>query len=183
MALGVGLMFGGSHLKANADTITVKSGDTVSEIAQWTGDSVAHIREANHLNKDCLIFVGDKLVTNDTPAPQKQVQAPDKTMRPLQVQTPQPKVQVPQQVHTPKQQPAQPVTNGGSAEQSIIYDESRGQPGVSNGRYYGLYGMDISRLHGDLSEANQKAVAQKYMQERYGTWEKAWEFHKANNYW
>ena len=186
LALGLGLL--GASQVAQADTVKVSSGDTISQIAQEHNDTVAHIEKVNHLKDVSLIFPGDKIVTGDTkPAkrdikaqstPQEDTQAPVQQSNPTQVQTPAPAPKVAQEANTEVSQ-----GNGGSAEQSIIHDESRGQSGVSNGRYYGLYGMDISRLGGDTSVANQKRVAQKYMEERYGTWQKAKAFHDANNYW
>ncbi|MFO1553887.1 LysM peptidoglycan-binding domain-containing protein [Lactiplantibacillus plantarum] len=49
---------------ANADTVTVKAGDTVSSIANANHTSVDAIKNANHLSNINLIFVGDKLEVN-----------------------------------------------------------------------------------------------------------------------
>ena len=51
---------------ANADTVTVKAGDTVSSIANANHTSVDAIKNANHLSNINLIFVGDKLEVNGT---------------------------------------------------------------------------------------------------------------------
>ncbi|AUV74088.1 transglycosylase (plasmid) [Lactiplantibacillus plantarum subsp. plantarum] len=51
---------------ANADTVIVKAGDTVSSIANANHTSVDAIKNANHLSNINLIFVGDKLEVNGT---------------------------------------------------------------------------------------------------------------------
>ena len=207
LIVGLGLL--GTTQLAQADTVKVKPGDTLSEIAQVHHDTVAHLEKVNQLKDVAVIFPGDTLVTGKTNPKKAKVTDPLKPIEnpvqhfnqsqeqlhyeaPKQAQTASQSVtQVSQQPapvkqDTPAPQPqaqSQNTQGGSSAEDSIIYDESRGQAGVSNGRYYGLYGMDVSRLHGDYSVANQRAVAQQYMQERYGTWERAREFHNAHNFW
>ena len=53
-------------VSANADTYTVKAGDTVSAIAQAHNTSVSAIEKANKLANVNLIFIGDKLEVNGT---------------------------------------------------------------------------------------------------------------------
>lgn len=52
-------------LSANADTVTVKSGDTLSEIASQHGTSVDSIKNLNNLSNINLIYVGDSLTVNN----------------------------------------------------------------------------------------------------------------------
>ena len=59
-------LFAISTTVANADTYTVKAGDTVSAIAQAHNTSVSTIEKANKLANVNLIFVGDKLEVNGT---------------------------------------------------------------------------------------------------------------------
>ncbi|MFO1564075.1 LysM peptidoglycan-binding domain-containing protein [Lactiplantibacillus plantarum] len=59
-------LFAVSAKVANADTVTVKAGDTVSAIANANHTSVDAIKNANHLSNINLIFVGDKLEVNGT---------------------------------------------------------------------------------------------------------------------
>ena len=47
--------------QANADTVTVTSGDTVSKIAQEHGDTINHIVSVNQLANPNFIQVGEKL--------------------------------------------------------------------------------------------------------------------------
>lgn len=49
---------------AKADTVTVKAGDTVSEIADTHKTTVAAVQKLNHLKNVNLIYVGDKLQVN-----------------------------------------------------------------------------------------------------------------------
>ncbi|MGX5378274.1 aggregation-promoting factor [Ligilactobacillus sp. LYQ135] len=55
----------GATAVANADTITVKSGDTVSEIAQKYNTTVNTIQQLNNLDNPDLIFVGEQLKVNE----------------------------------------------------------------------------------------------------------------------
>lgn len=59
-------LFAVSAKVANADTVTVKAGDTVSAIAAANHTTVDAIASANHLKNVNLIFVGDKLEVNGT---------------------------------------------------------------------------------------------------------------------
>ena len=59
-------LFAISTTVANADTYTVKAGDTVSAIAKAHNTSVSTIEKANKLANVNLIFVGDKLEVNGT---------------------------------------------------------------------------------------------------------------------
>jgi len=59
-------LFAISTTVANADSYTVKAGDTVSAIAANYNTSVSAIEKANELSNINLIFVGDKLEVNGT---------------------------------------------------------------------------------------------------------------------
>ncbi|KRL97908.1 LysM peptidoglycan-binding domain-containing protein [Liquorilactobacillus satsumensis] len=48
-------------LAANADSVTVQSGQTVSELAHQYNTSVAQIKQSNNLSNENLIYVGQKL--------------------------------------------------------------------------------------------------------------------------
>lgn len=52
-----------------------------------------------------------------------------------------------------------------------------------NGQYYGKYQLQIDMLGGDLSPENQEATAERYMEERYGSWEEAQEFWDEHGWW
>ena len=52
-----------------------------------------------------------------------------------------------------------------------------------NGQYYGKYQLQIDMLGGDLSPENQEATAERYMEERYGSWKEAQEFWDEHGWW
>ena len=49
---------------ANADTVVVKAGDTVSALALTHHTTIKAIQKANHLKDVNLIYIGDKLEIN-----------------------------------------------------------------------------------------------------------------------
>ncbi|ETY75518.1 LysM peptidoglycan-binding domain-containing protein [Lactiplantibacillus fabifermentans] len=54
-------LFAVTNTVANADTVTVKSGDTVAKIAAANNTTVSAIEKANNMKNVNLIYVGDKL--------------------------------------------------------------------------------------------------------------------------
>lgn len=63
-----------------------------------------------------------------------------------------------------------------SAKDYIAQRESGGNYQAQNGQYYGKYQLQIDMLGGDLSPENQEETAERYVIERYGSWENAQEF-------
>lgn len=63
-----------------------------------------------------------------------------------------------------------------SAKDYIAQRESGGDYSAQNGQYYGKYQLQIDMLGGDLSPENQEETAERYVIERYGSWENAQEF-------
>ena len=59
--------------------------------------------------------------------------------------------------------------NSSSAAAQIAQAESGGSYTAQNGRYYGMYQLDRSYLHGDYSPANQERVFRQYSRQRYGS--------------
>lgn len=66
--------------------------------------------------------------------------------------------------------------DGMSAKDYIAQRESGGDYDARNGRYIGKYQLDESMLNGDYSPENQEETADRYVIERYGSWENAQEF-------
>lgn len=62
----VGATIGLGATGANADTVTVQSGDTVSEIAQKYHTTIDEIQKENKLSNVNLIYVGQQLQVNGT---------------------------------------------------------------------------------------------------------------------
>lgn len=63
-----------------------------------------------------------------------------------------------------------------SAKDYIAQRESGGDYNAQNGQFYGKYQLQIDMLNGDLSPENQEETAERYVMERYGSWENAREF-------
>lgn len=69
--------------------------------------------------------------------------------------------------------------NASSMKEAIAMSESGGSYTATNGRYYGRYQLDLTYLNGDLSPENQEQVFEKYINERYGGLQGAWDHWKA----
>ena len=189
--------FAATTAVANADTVTVQAGDTVSEIADKYNTTVEEIQNLNQLENVNLIYVGEELVvnTNGQAATTASSEAPAATatvssQAPVQQAPAQPVAQqapAQQQVASaPAQQatsqqtytaPAAASSDEASAREFIAARESGGSYSAANGQYYGKYQLSRSYLGGDLSAANQERVANNYVQSRYGSWT------AAKNHW
>ena len=137
---------------ANADSYTVKSGDTLSAIATSHNTTVDHIAHKNKTSNIHLISVGQVLELNDsvamtTTAASSGLSAED-----------------------------------ASAKEWIAQKESSGSYTARNGQYYGRYQLSLSYLNGDLSAENQEKVADAYVSGRYGSWSAAKAFWLANGW-
>lgn len=171
---------------ANADVYTVKSGDTLSEIAQVYGTSVNDIVSINQIQNENLIFVGDKIevgniVENETVSAQATEVAPVAVIA-EQEDVSTPVVQQVQQEPQPVSVPETATVNNSSAKDIIAQRESGGNYDAQNGRYQGRYQLDASYLNGDYSPANQERVADEYVAGRYGSWDNALAFWNNNGW-
>ena len=155
---------------ANADSYTVKSGDTLSAIAKEKNTTVDAIAKKNKISNVNLISVGQVLEIEDANTTQKTTE----------------------QATTSKTDTTQATTtvsasDGLSAEDAaakewIAQKESSGSYTAQNGQYYGRYQLTITYLNGDLSPANQEKVANQYVINRYGSWSAAKNFWLANGW-
>lgn len=167
LSLLAGLFF---PIVANADSYTVKSGDTLSAIAKEKNTTVDAIAKKNKISNVNLITVGQVLEIED-------VNATNKTS---------------EQTTTSKTDTTQATTtvsssDGLSAEDAaakewIAQKESSGSYTAQNGQYYGRYQLSLSYLNGDLSPENQEKVANQYVVNRYGSWSAAKNFWLANGW-
>ena len=189
--------FAATTAVANADTVTVQAGDTVTEIADKYNTTVEEIQNLNQLENVNLIYVGEELVvnTNGQAATTASSEAPAATatvssQAPVQQAPAQPVAQqapaqqqvasAPAQQATSQQTYTAPVAasaDEASAREFIAARESGGSYSAANGQYYGKYQLSRSYLGGDLSAANQERVANNYVQSRYGSWT------AAKNHW
>ena len=169
--IGLGLLAGFFFpIVANADSYTVKSGDTLSAIAKEKNTTVDAIAKKNKISNVNLITVGQALEIED-------VNATNKTS---------------EQATTSKTDTTQATTSvsasdGLSAEDAaakewIAQKESSGSYTAQNGQYYGRYQLSLSYLNGDLSPENQEKVANQYVVNRYGSWSAAKNFWLANGW-
>ena len=155
---------------ANADSYTVKSGDTLSAIAKEKNTTVDAIAKKNKISNVNLITVGQVLEIEDANTTQKTTE----------------------QATTSKTDTTQATTtvsasDGLSAEDAaakewIAQKESSGSYTAQNGQYYGRYQLSLSYLNGDLSPENQEKVANQYVVNRYGSWSAAKNFWLANGW-
>ena len=144
---------------ANADSYTVKSGDTLSAIAASHNTTVDKIAQKNKISNIHLISVGQVLELDDTAT----------------------------STTTAESSNSETTTSGLSAEDAaakewIAQKESSGSYTAQNGQYYGRYQLTITYLNGDLSPANQEKVANQYVVNRYGSWSAAKNFWLANGW-
>ena len=72
--------------------------------------------------------------------------------------------------------------DGISAKDYIAQRESGRDYDARNGRYVGKYQLDESMLNGDYSPENQEETAERYVMERYGSWENAQEFWNSHGW-
>ena len=160
---------------ANADTVTVKSGDTVSKLAKDYNTTVDAIVNTNKLSNANLIFVGQKLEIGEA------TQA-DNNQQAAQGQQSQQSQQVTPNYNTTSNYTSNVSGDEQAAKEWIAARESGGSYTAQNGRYYGRYQLDASYLGGDFSPANQDRVADQYVASRYGSWSAAKSYWLSNGW-
>ena len=175
--------------KADASTVKVATGDTISGLADKYNVSIDDIVKWNHLNDKNLIIVGDKLnidgkdiksKSDFNQNKQQSQQVVEQKVTPVQ-QTQQ-AISQPTQQNVQSQQTTQAQNVGEDAKEQIAYGESRGSYTAQNGRYYGKYQLDLSYLGGNLSPQHQEDVFQQYCNDRYGSVEGALSFRQQHGW-
>lgn len=207
VALGVA-GFAGTNASAK-NAYTVEKGDTLAKISQkFAGDFslVQNIASANGITNINLIFEGTTLTipekgTAVQVAPKPVQQPVQQPVQKVAYQAPQPK-QVAQkapvqqttnkvttykatttQKAAPKKVAATPTSNSSAKAWIAMKESTNNYNAVSaSGTYVGKYQLTRSYLNGDTSPANQERVAEKYVKERYGSWENAKAFHLKNGW-
>lgn len=177
-------------------TYTVKSGDTLSGIAEKYNTTVEKLAEKNKIKDIHLIYVDQVLVIDGEAAAvatttSTTYEAPATTEATTEAVT----YEVAATETTTYEAPATPVveesytapaaTVSGSeseAKEWIAQKESGGSYIATNGRYIGRYQLTDSYLNGDYSAENQERVADAYVAGRYGSWSAAKNFW-LNNGW
>ena len=173
-------------------TYTVKSGDTLSEIAEKYHTTVEKLAAKNNIKDIHLIYVDQVLVIEGTASTVAPAATTEETA-PVATET----VEEAPAATTTYEAPAAPATpaaesntaaastvSGSEAEAKewIAQKESGGSYTATNGRYIGRYQLTDSYLNGDYSAENQERVADAYVAGRYGSWTAAKNFW-LNNGW
>ena len=188
----------GATVVANADTVTVKAGDTVSELAQKYNTTVNTIQQLNNLSNPNLIFVGQQLkVNNDNNGQAVAQQNTNNNAQAAQQATSQ-NTQAQASTQQAAQQSASQNTQAQASNNSnynssvsgsdaaakawIAQHESSNNYNARNGQYIGKYQLSASYLNGDYSPANQERVADQYVAQRYGSWTNAQRFWETNGW-
>lgn len=171
-------------------TYTVKSGATLSGIAEKYNTTVEKLAEKNKIKDIHLIYVdqvlvidGEAPVTSTTTA-EAPVAAPAATET-TTYEAPAASVTVAEGTVAITEASASTSTVSGSeaeAKEWIAQKESGGSYTATNGRYIGRYQLTDSYLNGDYSAENQERVADAYVAGRYGSWSAAKNFW-LNNGW
>ena len=189
----------GATVVANADTVTVKAGDTVSELAQKYNTTVNTIQQLNNLSNPNLIFVGQQLkVNNDNNGQAVAQQNTNNNAQAAQQQATSQNTQAQASTQQAAQQSASQNTQAQASNNSnyssnvsgsdaaakawIAQHESSNNYNARNGQYIGKYQLSASYLNGDYSPANQERVANQYVAQRYGSWTNAQRFWEANGW-
>ena len=177
-------------------TYTVKSGDTLSEIAEKYNTTVEKLAAKNNIKDIHLIYVDQVLViegtapstaTATTAASTTTYEAPAAAEETAEEVTETTTYEAPAAPAAPvaeRNTAAASTVSGSEAEAKewIAQKESGGSYTATNGRYIGRYQLTDSYLNGDYSAENQERVADAYVAERYGSWTAAKNFW-LNNGW
>lgn len=158
-------------------TYTVKSGDTLSEIAEKYHTTVEKLAAKNNIKDIHLIYVDQVLVIEGTASTVAPAATTEETA-PVATET------VEEAPAAESNTAAASTVSGSEAEAKewIAQKESGGSYTATNGRYIGRYQLTDSYLNGDYSAENQERVADAYVAGRYGSWTAAKNFW-LNNGW
>ena len=174
-------------------THTVKSGDTLSGIAEKYNTTVEKLAEKNKIKDIHLIYVDQVLVIDGeapatattSAAPAEAPVAAPAASEATTYEAPAASVTVAEETVATTETSASTSTVSGSeaeAKEWIAQKESGGSYTATNGRYIGRYQLTDSYLNGDYSAENQERVADAYVAGRYGSWTAAKNFW-LNNGW
>lgn len=167
-------------------TYTVKSGDTLSEIAEKYNTTAEKLAAKNNIKDIHLIYVDQVLVIEGTASTAAPAVTTEETA-PVATET----VEEAPAATTTYEAPAAEsntvatsTVSGSEAEAKewIAQKESGGSYTATNGQYIGRYQLTDSYLNGDYSAENQERVADAYVAGRYGSWTAAKNFW-LNNGW
>ena len=167
-------------------TYTVKSGDTLSEIAEKYNTTAEKLAAKNNIKDIHLIYVDQVLVIEGTASTAAPAATTEETA-PVATETVEesPAATTTYEAPAAESNTAAASTVSGSeaeAKEWIAQKESGGSYTATNGQYIGRYQLTDSYLNGDYSAENQERVADAYVAGRYGSWTAAKNFW-LNNGW
>ncbi len=171
-----GLVAGISLLTAgvvSAETYTVKSGDTLSEIAETHNTTVEKLAEQNKITNLDFIHVGQVIELGDVTVKtvESSVEQAQSTTSSTSTAT-----------ATTSTYSSNLSAEDAVAKEWIAMKESSGSYDARNGIYIGRYQLTNTYLNGDYSPENQERVADAYVASRYGSWSAAKAFWLANGW-
>ena len=162
---------------ANADSYTVKSGDTLSEIASTYNTTVEQLSSLNGISNVDFITVGQILELDSTASTTETTTSAATTDDSSSATSAAESTDT-----TTTSYSSNLSSSDAAAKETIAQRESSGSYTAQNGQYYGRYQLTISYLNGDLSAENQEKVADNYVASRYGSWSAALAFWNANGW-
>lgn len=162
---------------ANADSYTVKSGDTLSEIASTYNTTVEQLSALNGISNVDFITVGQILELDSTASTTETTTSATTTDDSSSATSAAESTDT-----TTTSYSSNLSSSDAAAKETIAQRESSGSYTAQNGQYYGRYQLTISYLNGDLSAENQERVADAYVASRYGSWSAALAFWNANGW-
>lgn len=164
---------------ANADSYTVKSGDTLSEIASTYNTTVEQLASLNSISNVDFITVGQVLELDSTASTTETTTSAATTDDSSSATSTAASTDT---TTTSTTYSSNLSSADAAAKETIAQRESSGSYTDQNGQYYGRYQLTISYLNGDLSAENQERVADAYVASRYGSWSAALAFWNANGW-
>ncbi|CCF03453.1 aggregation-promoting factor [Streptococcus macedonicus] len=165
---------------ANADSYTVKSGDTLSEIASTCNTTVEQLASLNSISNVDFITVGQILELDSTASTTETTTSAATTDDSSSATSTAASTDTTTTTSTTYS--SNLSSADAAAKETIAQRESSGSYTAQNGQYYGRYQLTISYLNGDLSAENQERVADAYVASRYGSWSAALAFWNANGW-
>lgn len=167
---------------ANADSYTVKSGDTLSEIASTYNTTVEQLASLNSISNVDFITVGQVLELDSTASTASTTETTTSAATTDDSSSATSTAASTDTTTTSTTYSSNLSSADAAAKETIAQRESSGSYTAQNGQYYGRYQLTISYLNGDLSAENQERVADAYVASRYGSWSAALAFWNANGW-
>lgn len=193
-----------ADLEATDDTTTsytIQYGDTLAAIAKASDVSVNALVAINDIQNANVIFPGTKLsfTKDETTGEVNEVTVEDSvseeatTYDVAEEEVTETTYEAPAEEtyvaeETTYEAPAAETTasttsySSNSAKEIIAQRESGGSYTATNGQYYGRYQLNPTLVAYGASPAEQEVAADKYVAERYGSWEAALAFWNANGF-